>query len=696
MLANRLTYFLDLKGSSMIVDTACSGTLTAMHLAFTAIQANQCNAAIVAGVNLISHPNVTKSFEKLQVLSPDGSCHPFNNDRCGFVRSECIQVMILQRKSDAKRIYAEIVNVDTNSDGFKQNGLTYPSKFRQQDLLENFYQNLNVKPNEVDYIEMHGTGTRVGDPVECWSVNEVFNKNRKGPLMIGSVKSNMGHSEPASACASIAKAIIAFQNNLLPPTLHCTQPDQNIPSLKEGKLKVCSELTPFESEYIAINAFGMGGVNGHLLLKKGSEQQTNIDIKISEMPYLIQWSGRTENSLNKMFDFLKESPMNHEFIGMLHNIQRKAVNGHTYRGYGIYRKDQDMKSICFDENVMKTEDKIRKICWVFAGLGSQWPGMAKDLMKISLFRQTIEKCHDVLLKYNYNLLTVLKSTDPSVVNDILNSIVAITAIGIGLVDILNILNIPVDYIIGHSLGESVAGYADKALTLEQTILCSYFRARSSKNADTIDGRMYAVGMGYNDIKNLLPQGVYCACHNSSTSSTISGPKIQIQQFAEELKSKNVFVKEVNSDNIPFHSPYVHCVADMMYLDLKKTILKPKKRSTKWLSSCYKETDWSKSVAQSASAEYFVQNLSNEVLFEECLQMLPEDLIVVEVAPCGLLQAILKRQLPNDIHVPLLQRNSGDNLVHLMKAFGKYVILRISKEHQLTYICIQFVDCSNTA
>lgn len=654
----------------MVIETACSGALIAILNACNAMKQGQCDAAIVAGANILTHPNMSKIFNGLSMTSPTGYCKPFDDECNGFVRSEAAEVIILQRECDAKRIYANIVHIASNSDGFKQEGYSYPSKYRQKELFENFYNEINLNPNEVDYIEMHGTGTKAGDPVECWAVDQVFNQKRRKPLLIGSIKSNMGHTENFSAGASIAKAIFTFENGLIPPSIHFKTPNKNIPSLCEGKLKVCTEITPLSGQYYAINSFGFGGVNGHLLLKSSSKMKVNKGSPNDELPRLVLWSGRTKEAVKKMFDHICNETLDAEFVGLTHEIQKLPVYGHMNRGYGIFENTGPAQNaISLEQHVTKFDDIKRPIVWMLTGMGSQWLGMINGLMKIRIFRETIEKCHKVLMEHNYDLISILESTDIDVINDIINSMVSITAIEIGLIEILKMLNIPMDFVIGHSLGEVAVGYADESFTLEQTILCSYFRGLCSKKAQLIDGRMYAIGLGYNDIKNLLPDRVYCACRNSSTSSTISGPKSLIEKFVAELHSKKIFAKEVNTNNIAYHSKYIQPIAELFLPKLKTIIPEPKKRSSKWLSTCYAQNEWSKPCAMYLNAEYQVHNLLNTVLLEDILKILPKDAIIIEIAPCGLLQAIVKRELPNNIHIPLLLKNS-DNLLNLMKAFGK--------------------------
>lgn len=656
----------------MVVDTACSGGLTALQEAYNAMKLKQCDTALVAGKNLIDHPSTSIIFKNLSLTSPNGYCKPFDDDCNGFVRSEIVQVLLLQRATNAKRIYANIVNIATNSDGFKQEGFSYPSKLRHKELFENFYRDIDVNPKDVHYIEMHGTGTPIGDPVECWSVDQVYNKDRNESLLIGSIKSNMGHSETASACASISKAVLIFESGLIPPNLHFNKPNANIPSLCDGRLKVCTELTPLSGKYCAINSFGAGGSNAHLLLEFWSKFKINNGCPDDKLPRLVLWSGRTKNAIEKMFKHIENNPLDAEFIRLLHDIQKSAVHGHVERGYAVFKYiDYKQSPICIKRSVTKINEHKRKIVWMLSGMGSQSLNLINDLMKIGIFRNSIEKCQIALNEYQFDLLSIIKSSNRNILNDIANSLVTITAIQIGLIDILNELNIPMDFVIGHSLGEIAVAYADNALTLEQTILSSYFRGVISKNSKGIVGKMYAIGVGYNDLKQLLPDKIDCACRNSSTSTTISGPKDEIEQFANELREKQIFVEEIFSDNIPYHSRYVQPLADLLYSDLEKIIPSPKLRSEKWLSTCYAKDKWQQTYAMYASPEYQIKNTINSVIFDDVLQMLPNDAILIEIAPNSIFKSIIKRELPNINYIPLLTKQNGNGeLLCFMEALGK--------------------------
>lgn len=193
MLANRISYTMGLTGPSFLLDTACSSSMYALDCAFSAIRSGECDAAIVGASNLLLHPYVTLQFARLGVLAPNGYCRPFDNDASGYTRSEAISCLFLQKAKDAKRIYSTVVYSKTNCDGYKEEGITYPSGRMQMKLLTEFYQDIGIEPNTLDYVEAHSTGTIVGDPEECNALDNIFCNGRTKPLPVGSVKSVRAH-----------------------------------------------------------------------------------------------------------------------------------------------------------------------------------------------------------------------------------------------------------------------------------------------------------------------------------------------------------------------------------------------------------------------------------------------------------------------------------------------------------------------
>lgn len=216
MFPNRVSYTFDFNGPSYAVDTACSSSLVAFQQAVSAIKTGQCDSAIVGGVNLLLKPTSSLQFHRLNMLSHQGMCKAFDSSGNGYVRSEAAVVVFLQKASAAKRVYATILGAKCNTDGHKEQGITFPSGSMQNRLIRETYAEIGINPHDVSYVEAHGTGTKVGDPQEVNSIADFFCKNRSEPLLIGSVKSNMGHSEPASGLASLAKLVIAMEAGMIP------------------------------------------------------------------------------------------------------------------------------------------------------------------------------------------------------------------------------------------------------------------------------------------------------------------------------------------------------------------------------------------------------------------------------------------------------------------------------------------------
>ena len=301
MFPNRISYTFDFSGPSFALDTACSSSLYAMHHAIAAMRSGQCEAAIVGGVNLLLKPTSSLQFHRLSMLSPDGACKAFDASGNGYVRSEAAVVIYLQKSRDARRVYATVVNSKVNTDGHKDQGITFPNGGMQNKLMKEVYSEAGINPAEVAYVEAHGTGTKVGDPQEVNSIAELFCKDRKSPLLLGSVKSNMGHSEPASGLCSIAKVLIAMEYGIIPANLHFSSPNLDIPALSDGSIKVVSEPTPWKGGLVGVNSFGFGGANAHIVLR------SNPKPKISPMldaivPKMVSVSGRTEEAVTALLD----------------------------------------------------------------------------------------------------------------------------------------------------------------------------------------------------------------------------------------------------------------------------------------------------------------------------------------------------------------------------------------------------------
>ncbi|KYN04769.1 Fatty acid synthase [Cyphomyrmex costatus] len=651
--ANMISYCLDLKGPSYTVDTACSSSLYAMALGYHCIMSGKCEDAIIGAGNLCLHPILTLQFARLGVLSPEGYCRPFDSAGNGYSRSEAIVVIYLQKAKNAKRIYAICPHIKLNSDGYKEEGITHPSLLMQSALLKECYKECGIPTTCLDYIEAHGTGTKVGDPQEVKAIYNSLCKNRKTPLMIGSVKSNLGHGEPASAFIQIAKTIIAFETGFVPPNINFTSPRKNIDALLNGSVCVVQEPMPIKNGYIGINSFGFGGANAHMLLKWNRKQKVNNGTPNNDLPRLVILSGRTEESVKL---FLND--VNVEYIRLLHDVYADNIDNHSWRGYAVLNTlQQDVVKEIKNCNNLK-----RPVCFVFSALGSQWPGMGRNLLKFHVFAKTISKCDNILKPYGINIKDILTNTEEKVHENALNAFLGIIVIQVGLVDLLTSLGIIPDYMISHSGGELGCAYADKCLTIEQTILSAYFVGLACAKGKIIHSSMVVVRIDYDSLKNICPADIQIVCRNNENNSIVSGPTESIKEFIKKLQTNNIYVKEIYC-NVPYHSSYLASTETQLLLNLKKIIPWPKKRSQKWFSTSIPRIEWVNSTSKLSSADYHLRSILNTVLFEQTLHLIPSNAITIELAPCGVLQHILKESLhPEVTNIVLTQRTEQNNNV----------------------------------
>ncbi|NXN91414.1 FAS synthase, partial [Rhinopomastus cyanomelas] len=663
MFANRISYTLDLKGPSITIDTACSSSLIALENAYKAIRHGRCSAALVGGVNLLLKPCSSVQFMKLNMLSQDGACKTFDSSGDGYCRSEAAVAVLLTKRSMAKRVYATIVNAGTNTDGYKEQGVTFPSGEMQHELISSLYKECGIKPEEVEYVEAHGTGTKVGDPQEVYSVAKAFCQNRKDALLIGSCKSNMGHSEPASGLAGLAKVILSLEHGVWAPNIHFNTPNPDIPALKDGTLEVVCKPTPVKGGLAGINSFGFGGANAHVLLRPHKNKQQPRET--CGVPRLVQVCGRTQEAVETLIEQSRKHGECSPFLSLVNDISTIPTSFMPYRGYTLVGTESDIKEI------QQVQASGRPLWYICSGMGSQWKGMGVSLMQLDVFRQSILRSDKALKNTGLKVSDLLLHADESTFDDTVHAFIGLAAIQIAQIDMLKAAGLQPDGILGHSVGEVACGYADDSFSHEEAILAAYWRGRCVKEAKLPPGGMAAVGLTWEECKQRCPPNVVPACHNSEDTVTISGPREPVSEFVAKLKKDGVFAKEVNSAGVAYHSHYMASIAPTLLAALKKVIPRPKPRSARWISTSIPESQWQSELARNCSAEYHVNNLVNPVLFQEGLKHIPDNAVVVEIAPHALLQAILKRSLkPTCTILPLTKKDQKNCLEFFLTQIGK--------------------------
>ncbi|XP_024879545.1 fatty acid synthase-like, partial [Temnothorax curvispinosus] len=240
-------------------------------------------------------------------VSYNGYCKPFDKKGAGYMRSDTVAVVYLQKAlKNARRIYATIVHSKMNCDGFKEKGITFPSVEKQKILLNKFYEECEIMHCELSYMEAHATGTVAGDPVEVMSIDQTLCAKRNTPLLMGSVNLNLGHSEPASGLCQIAKVLLAMEIGTILPTIYFKRPRKKLTAIIEGRIKIVTEPTEWEGGYIGVNSFGFGEANSHILLKSNLKQKINNGAPNDDLPRLVAVSGRTEEAVKIIFDYVSE------------------------------------------------------------------------------------------------------------------------------------------------------------------------------------------------------------------------------------------------------------------------------------------------------------------------------------------------------------------------------------------------------
>ncbi|RVE53445.1 hypothetical protein evm_002015, partial [Chilo suppressalis] len=698
MFANRISYWLNLKGPSMAIDEACCSSSGALAQAYQALTRGDCEAAIVGGANLFLHPQSSIHTGRIVANCPDGKTRSFDDNANGCAKSEAIQVVFLQKAKDAFRVYGELVHIKNDYIGVKGSGTEHGfhrDPVALSNYLKSFYDEVSVPPEAVEYVEAMGAAIPDADKTELESIDNVFCKNRRNPLLVGSVLSNIGYTEASTGLCSLIKVLLAFQTGKIPANLHCSNPRSDVPALQDGRIHIVTENKPFQRGYVGINNHSITGCTAHMLVAGRYKPKDYARYK-SSIPHLLTVSGRHENAVQKLFDDLKSRPVDPEELALLHNIHSTNISGHLGRGFIILDTDAEQKTVSLTEQVEYFDNARRPLWFVYSGMGSQWAGMGTKLMRIPTFAAAIERCQRALEPKGVDLVHIITSTDKKIFDNILHSFVGIAAIQIGLTDILRELGLVPDKIIGHSVGELGCAYADGCFTAEEMILSAYSRGLVSVQTPFIRGSMAAVGIGYKEVKDMLPPEIEVACHNSAESSTISGPADVMREFVTDLSAKGIFAKEVPCSNIAYHSRYIAEAGPGLLKYLTEVIKEPKQRSDRWVSTSVPIDKWNEPEAKTSSAQYHTNNLLNAVLFEETATLIPANAVLVEIAPHGLLQAILKRSLPVSCkHIPLTRRGHPDNALMLLEGIGKLFMEGYHPKVQALYPKIEYPVSTGT-
>ncbi len=566
-IANRVSYALDLRGPSLTLDTACSSALVAVHQACRSLRDGESPMALTGGVSILICPEWFVAFAKASMLSPRGRCHTFSANADGYVRAEGGGFLVLKPAADAvadgDRIHAIIRGTAVNTDG-RTAGMTLPSPIAQERLLRRVYQSAGVDADDLVYFEAHGTGTAVGDPIECEAIGRALGTRRTRPLPIGSIKTNIGHLEPASGVASLLKSILVLRHGRIPASLHALPLNPEIDFVALGLAPV-TRATPVQSDgtaAVGVNSFGFGGTNAHVIL---TPPPPPLASPRPAWPLPVLVSARTEagveDAAQRMAAHLAKVPPS-EFADICYTACRRR--GHYTERALVLADDPAQAAEQLHRLARKepTPGAARgvgsaqgSLAFAFSGNGSQWAGMGADLMAAdSTFKAAVEAVDECLSRHlGWSVADVLAGWTDSALHRTEVAQPALFAIQTAVVAVLRGRGIVPAAAVGHSVGEIAAAHTAGALSLETAALIVAERSRAQESTAG-QGRMAAVGLPLDEAERILVghPGLEIAGINSDQDVTVSGDPESLADLGQCLSEQDVFFRMLNM-NYGFHS-----------------------------------------------------------------------------------------------------------------------------------------------
>ena len=699
MMANRISFTFDFRGPSMTVDTACSSSLVAVHLAAQSIWNDECDLALAGGVNIMVGPNTSIAESKGGFLSPDGRCKTFDESADGYARGEGGAVVVIKPLERAIRdrdtIYAQILGTAVSQDGHTA-GITIPSEGAQEAAISTALRRAGVEPNEIGYVEAHGTGTPVGDPVEVVALANALTANRptSSPLLVGSVKTNIGHLEAAAGIAGLTKAALMLKYGYIPPNLNLKNPSAQIPL---GKLNIEIPRTGREwpasapRRLAGVNSFGFGGTNAHVVLAEPPDPiSPPAGNRSSGLPLaVLPLSGRSEEALAASARQLAEhletgSEVTLTDLGYTLSQRRSHL---TYRRALVAdsvtdARDQlralaDGPAALSQIRLGRTSSSTPKLAYVFTGIGPQLWKMCRDLLDVyPVFTDSIQRSGQELRRYTgWSLVDELRADETS--SRMAEAEVAQPAnfaVQIALAEQLKEFGIVPDAVIGHSAGEVAAQYIAGVLTFEQAIQVIYHRSYLQQRTTGL-GSMLAIGLSPEslirtvDEKTLEEIGsrVSIAAINSPSAVTAAGDTDVLSDIARQLSEVGIFNRFL-SVKVPYHSHYM----DELRNDLSAALhdLSPAAGTI----AIYSTVTGERLDGPAANSAYWWQNVRSTVLFEPALRRMIDDGYThfVQLGPHPVLAssiAEIAQAAESDVVVLASQRRNEDDGRTLMNCVG---------------------------
>ncbi len=578
--ANRISYALDFRGPSLAVDTACSASLVALHLACQSLRLGESSLALTGGINLLVSPGLTLSLDAAGATAPDGRSKSFDATADGYGRGEGCGILVLKLLADAERDGDRVLSVIRGSavsqDG-RTNGIMAPSGPAQEHVLGLACRQAGVEPGSIGYVEAHGTGTRMGDPIEAGALSAVYGAGRDEPCLIGSVKSNIGHLEAAAGVAGVIKAVLTLVREDIPPTIHHTRGNPAVDWDSSG-LRVVTERTPWprgaSPRRAGVSGFGYGGTIAHLVLEEASAPAPTAEGSGDDLatdaagPRLYPLSAATEQGLREQAGRLADA---------LTGPGAALPLGSLGRTLALHRTHLDQRVSVVADGREELATALREVAdgrtpvdtpatpgeglvWVFSGHGSQWAGMGRELLDGEpVFARVLAELDPIYLKeIGFSPIQVLRDGDL----DEVSRIQTLTfATQVALAELWRSRGVRPDAVIGHSVGEIAASVAAGALTPEQGARLVCRRSKLLRRAAG-KGAMAMVSLPFDEVEARLADhpGVVAGIYSAPNSTVVAGDITSIEELIPRWRSEGIPMRRVATD-VAFHSPHMDPLLD---------------------------------------------------------------------------------------------------------------------------------------
>ncbi|MEH1814615.1 MAG: amino acid adenylation domain-containing protein [Nostoc sp.] len=661
-LATRVSYKLNLRGPSLCIQTACSSSLVATHLACQSLLDYQCDTALVGGVSINLPQKSGYVYEVGSIYSPDGHCRAFDAKAQGTVTGSGLGIVVLKRLEDAiadgDTIHAVIKGSAINNDGFLKVGYTAPSVQGQAEVIAAAQAVADVDPQTISYIEAHGTGTALGDPVEIAALTQVFRQStdKKSFCAIGSVKTNIGHLDAAAGVSSLIKTVLALKHQLIPPSLHCSEPNPEI-DFPNTPFYVNTKLTPWLADKAprraGISSFGVGGTNAHVVLEEAKQFKIQValpahqrcDSKLKSKYLVLCLSAKTESALDtathNLIAHLQQHPeLNLADVAFTLHVGRKAFD---YRRMLVCHSREEAIASLETSNSSYQSGK-QQVAFMFPGQGAQYVNMARELYQTEAsFRQEIDRCAEFLQPHlGLDLRTVLYPSEDqteTATKQLQQTFItqpALFVVEYALAKLWMKWGIQPQMMIGHSIGEYVAACLAGVFSLEDALSLVATRGRLMQSLPS--GTMLAVSLSELQVKPLLGDKLSLAAVNGPSLCVVSGTTEAINALQVQLTADGVECRHLHTSHA-FHSAMMEPILKAFGERLQQVRLQPPQ--IPYLSNL---TGTWITVQDATDPSYWVKHLRSTVRFGDGITALLQKFkgIALEVGP-GRTLSTLARQ-----------------------------------------------------